>query len=46
MVEPFEGDALVVDVSDTQAERVVWWGMATEAVSDNVKYLNRRKQEN
>jgi len=41
VVELFEGDTLVVDVSDTQTERMVWWGTATEIVSDNIRRLNR-----
>jgi hypothetical protein len=45
VVEPFAGDALVVDVADIRAQRVVWWGAATETVSDHVKHINRRIAE-
>jgi hypothetical protein len=41
VVELFDGDSLVVDVSDTQTERIVWWGTATEIVTDNISRLNR-----
>jgi hypothetical protein len=42
VVEPFEGDTLVVEVSDTQTARVVWWGTATDTVSENIKRINKR----
>jgi len=45
VMEPFAGDSLVIDVSDVPAERVVWWGTATETVSDSVKHVNRRIAE-
>ena len=45
VVEPFEADALVVELADVQRERVVWWGAATEAVSDSVKHINKRIEQ-
>jgi Domain of unknown function (DUF4136) len=40
VVEPFELDTLVVYLNDAQANRVVWWGTATEALKD-IGHLNR-----
>jgi len=40
VVEPFDLDSLVVYLSDTQANRVVWWGTATEALKDT-NHLHR-----
>src|SRR5262249_24992641 len=45
MVEPFDADTVVIDAADVHAERVVWWGTATEAVSESVKHINRRMEE-
>jgi len=45
VIEAFAGDALVVDVADIRARRVVWWGTANETVSDSVKHINRRIAE-
>jgi Domain of unknown function (DUF4136) len=45
VVETFEADALVINVADVRAERVVWWGAATEAVSDSVKHINKRIEQ-
>jgi hypothetical protein len=41
VVEPLEVGTLVVEVSDTQTQRVVWWGTRTETVSKSVKHLNK-----
>jgi hypothetical protein len=41
VVEPLEVGTLVVEVSDTQTQRVVWWGTRTETVSNSVKHLNK-----
>jgi Domain of unknown function (DUF4136) len=42
VVETFDADSLVVDVAETQTQRVVWWGAGTEAISNHVKHVNRR----
>jgi hypothetical protein len=43
VVETFDADTLVVDVSDTQTKRVVWWATGTETVSaeKSIKHLNK-----
>jgi len=45
VVETLPVDTLVVDLFDTQAQRVVWWSTGTEAITEkterNVKNLNR-----
>jgi hypothetical protein len=45
VLETFEVGTLVVDLFDTQTQRVVWWTAGTEAVTEktekNVKHLNR-----
>jgi hypothetical protein len=43
-VDTYEVGTLVVDLFDTQTKHVVWWGSASDTVSDkaekNVKHLN------
>jgi hypothetical protein len=45
VVETFDADSLVVDVAETQTQRVVWWGAGTEAISEHVKRVNKRVEQ-
>jgi Domain of unknown function (DUF4136) len=45
VVETFDIDSLVVDVAETQTQRVVWWGAGTEAISEQVKHVNKRVEQ-
>jgi hypothetical protein len=45
VIETFDIDSLVVDVAETQTQRVVWWSTGTEAISDHVEHVNKRVEE-
>ena len=45
VVEAFDADTLVVDVYETQTQRVVWWGWGTDTLSKNIKHLNRTVEQ-
>jgi hypothetical protein len=45
VIETFDADSLVVDVAETQTQRVVWWGAGTEAISEHLEHVNKRVEQ-